>query len=70
MTRGVLANEIQHQDGVVNTCEHNTKIEIMDVHKKLSCTAVKNKTTWTDAKNWIEYIRVFKNINRSVNRSL
>ena len=48
MVRGVLANEIQHLDGVVYLCEHTTKIKIMDVHKKHSCTALKNKQNCVD----------------------
>ena len=43
MAKGVLANEIHYQDGVVYLCGHNTKIKIIDAHKKLSCTAMINK---------------------------
>ena len=39
----MLANEIQYQDGVVYLSGHNTKIKIISAHKKLSCTALKNK---------------------------
>ena len=43
MAKGVLADEIQYQDGVVYLSGHNTKIKIISAHKKLSCTTLKNK---------------------------
>ena len=46
--KGVPANEIHYQDGVVYLCEHNTKIKIIDVRKKLSCPALKNKQDCVD----------------------
>ena len=42
MAKGVLANEIHYQDGVVYLCEHNTKIKIIDPK------ALKNKQDCLD----------------------
>ena len=48
VAREVLANEIHYLQGKVYLGGHNTKIKIMDVHKKLSCTALKNKQDCVD----------------------
>ena len=72
VAREVLASEIHYLQGKVYLGGHNTKIKIMDVHKKLSCTALKNKQDLRGRmqRTEIEYTRVLNSIKISVNVSL
>ena len=67
----MLANEIHYRDSVVYLRRHRSKIKLMDIHKKISCAALKSKTqgsikTSVNVSLWKKCWRIWNKIFKEI----